>query len=95
MLCLCVDRFGRYVTLYVFPILMVFIWLVIIGSTTSKIVADKQMALEEVCAHARVVRLQTPIYLQKCEYRAVLLMVLLSSMVCADAFVFKMTPGRR
>ena len=52
MLCLCVDRFGRYVTLYVFPILMVFIWLVIIGSTTSKIVADKQMALEEVCAHA-------------------------------------------
>ena len=51
-----VDRFGSYVTLYVFPILMVFIWLVIIGSTTSKIVADKQMALEEVCAHARVAR---------------------------------------
>ena len=41
-------RFERYVTLYAFPIMMVFMWMIIIASATLRIVNDKQMALEEV-----------------------------------------------
>ena len=42
------PRFERYVTLYAFPIMMVFMWMIIIASATLRIVNDKQMALEEV-----------------------------------------------
>ena len=56
-------RFARYITLYAFPIIMVFIWLFVLASATGKIVADKQLSLEDVGESLRLNFCVTYMYL--------------------------------